>query len=489
MSKARKQETGSRAELNPPATSSQVEVIVEPSTLGYRAIAEKYRSEILTGSLLPGSRLPSIREVARLNKVAPTTASRAFAELTKMGLVEGRSGGGTSVAKDFRGSGAVDVVTDLPRAGHMPGFERLGESIGLRSLVTGVPDFDLFPADEFIAAFEELRRGSPWAWYYSPVAGMADLRHQIHGILRKRNIRATDEDVLVTNGSVHAIATILEVLLTPGKGLILEQPSFLGANEMCEALRLIPTGVRLTGEGIDLDDFKKVAKKLQGGVAVLFPTFHPASGECQSRPQELLELAAKYDITLVEVDRYRDLAFSRPPPPLASFSDQVLYVDSFSYNLTGGLRIGYVRAPREMLKKFILRLSATSFGPSAIMQTALTTFLARGGLNAHLKRVVPEYKRRRDAILHSLQLHFPKGSHWSTPLGGYALWAKLPAGNWDGLYEKAVSKGVAFTPSELLLIKGDPSQMRLTFGKNEPEATGAAIEALGRLIKQRMKGG
>jgi 2-aminoadipate transaminase len=186
------------------------------------------------------------------------------------------------------------------------------------------------------------------------------------------------------------------------------------------------------------------------------------------------------------VDRYRDIAYEAPPPPLASQSDEVVYVDSFTYNLTPGFRLGYVRAPEAVTSRLVRRSTAMTLAPSPILQVPLAGFLAKGRLDSHLKRVVPEYRRRRDALLRSLHLRMPRGTSWTTPQGGFALWVQLPAGNYVDLYDAALAKGVAFTPSEILLLHPDPSRLRLAFGCQAPEAIDAAVAILAKLVETRV---
>lgn len=443
------------------------------------------RSKILGGELQPGSRLPPVRELARQHKVSLTTAQRAYKVLTELGLTEGRRGAGTHVASQFGKGESLGILSHV-NSGLMLSYERISDNIGLRSLATAVPDPTLFRAADFVAEFEELRRGSPWNWFYSPVAGVPKLRSEIAAMIRRRGLTFTDEEVLVTHGSTHALAVVLDELRTSKGTVLVQEPWFIGAQELFTALRLRSVGVPVGQDGLDLDRFESLARANPGAPAIIFSTFHPATGQCMRNAEQVLTIAARYGIALIEVDQYRSIEYEKAEAPLASMDSSVIYVDSFAYSMVAGIRLGYIAAPQGLLKKFVWRMTATKMSPSAPLQHTLAGYLSRGSLKAHLSRVIPEYKKRRDALLHALEMYFPKGCQWTCPGGGYATWVKLPDGNWDDLYAEAVQKGVAFTPSELLMSRKDTSSFRLAFSCQKPEVLDSAIDILSRLIKVRI---
>lgn len=454
---------------------------------GYLGLAEHFRSLILRGDLSPGSRLPTVREAAKQFRVGLTTVQRAYKVLGKLGLVEGRGGAGTRVAQDF---GKHDSMTLLARprtVNPMVTFERVSSNAGLRSLATSVPDPALFRGEDFFAELDSLRDASAWSWYYSPPAGVASLRSAITALLRRRGLPAEETDLMVTHGSTHALSTVLAEIAEPGQTVIIQQPGFMGGKEMFDALRLRPIGVPMLGDDIDLDRFKSAAKANAGSPVVLFPTFHPATGRSLANWRNLLEISDRYGLTAIEIDQYRHIAFEPPSLPLASVDPRVIHIDSFAYSLVGSVRMGYVVAPRPLLERLIHRMVATTMTPSAILERALGSYISGGHFDAHLKRVVPEYKRRRDALLRALEVHFPKGTSWSKPQGGFSSWVELPPGNWSNLYETALKQGVPFTPSELLLLESEPSKLRLAYGCQKPETIGGAVAALGAIVHSMLR--
>lgn len=453
--------------------------------MGYREIVEEFRTRILTGQILPGSRLPSVRELARTEGVTSTTAQRAYNELRRQGLLVSRAGSGTRVARLVNREVGAEFLGRIPQVGPIANYEEMSDSIGFRSLATAVPDPDLFNADDFLAEMGDLRRASSWTWYYGASEGVPELLAEIQRLLARRGIRSRETELLVTNGSMHALSLVLSELTRPGDTVLLEQPTFLLANELLESLGLVGAGIRSGTNGIEPDELLKLAGQNPKAPIILFPTFHSATGRNQLERMQILQIAERYGLRVIEVDRYRDIPFEPPPPPLVQHCEAVIYVDSFTYNLAPGLRMGYIRAPATLASRLIRRSTSMTLAPSPVLQIPLARYLAKGHLEAHLKRVVPEYRRRRDALLRSLQLRMPRGTTWTTPLGGFALWTQLPPGRYDDLYSAALTKGLAFTPSDVLLMTPDPTQLRLAFGCQEPEAIEAAIAILGELVEKR----
>lgn len=456
----------------------------------YRQISERVRSLVLQGLMQPGTRLPAVRKLARTLGVATATVQRAYAELHSSGLIESKAGSGTVVTQSVGRSTGTAILATLDEVGPISMYERLSDSIGLRSLATGVPDPDLFHADELIAELTDLRNASPWIWYYGPPAGAPQLQRQIVAMLQSRGVEASDEQVIVTPGSTGALSLLLDVVAPPGSTVLVEQPGFLTGNELFDIKKVRGVGIPSGASGIDMAAFRETARLHPGSMLIVFPTFHPATGATLARENraELLEISRAHGLTVVEVDRYRDLAFEAPPPPLAATNPDVIYVDSFSYSLVPGLRIGYIKAPYRIAEELTAHTKAASMHGSLPMQIALAEYLRKGKLSAHLKRCVPEYKSRRNALLHALELHLPRGTHWTVPGGGFATWITLPngGGDYEGLYEECLEAGVAFTPSSLLLMQPEPSQLRLAYGRQDPATLRGAVETLGRLVHRRI---
>jgi 2-aminoadipate transaminase len=471
------------------ASELQIDYSPEAGQPVYRQIAERIRTLVLQGQIHPGTRLPAVRRLARSLNVATATVQRAYSDLRTSGLIEAKGGSGTVVSSTVGRVAGTAILANLTRGGAISTYERLSDSIGVRSLATAVPDPDLFHADEFIAELDDLRTASPWVWYYGPPTGAPELQRQVAVILRSRGIEASDDHILITNGSTGATALVLHALAPPGSTVLIEQPSFIYGQDLLDLMRLKSVGIPTGQNGIDIDAFKKAGAKHERSLLIVSPTFHSATGGvlCEPDRKQLLLIARKHGITVVEVDRYRYIAYEEPPPSLAAMDPEVVYIDSFSYCLSPGLRTGYIKAPYNVAAKLIAWCKATDISGPLAHQMALAGYIGKGRLSAHIKRSLPEYRARRNALLHALELNMPKGTSWTTPAGGYASWLTLPAtGNYGGLYDEAIANGVAFTPSELLLKEPDDRQLRVAFGCQDVPSIHEAVQTLGRLVHRRV---
>jgi len=119
-----------------------------------------------------------------------------------------------------------------------------------------------------------------------------------------------------------------------------------------------------------------------------------------------------------------------------------------------------------------------------LLQRALALFIQHGWLASHLRRVIPRYRERRDALMTAMAQHFPSGLRWTTPHGGLCSWVALPPNiSVADLYLAAAERGVAFAPGDVFFAERPPQPyMRLAFGSLPPELISEATQILGQII-------
>ncbi len=164
------------------------------------------------------------------------------------------------------------------------------------------------------------------------------------------------------------------------------------------------------------------------------------------------------------------------------------YVDSFSKVLLPGLRIGYMVPPPSLKQRLSRSLQIDTLGSPHLLQRALSEFLRRGLFVEHLKRVIPLYRERRNALLEALEHFMPEGVAWTRPEGGLCCWIELPEkGEFGDLYEACLARGILYTPAEVLMAQPTRrSYLRLTFGTEKPREIRHAVRIIAQLIKQRL---
>jgi DNA-binding transcriptional MocR family regulator len=116
-------------------------------------------------------------------------------------------------------------------------------------------------------------------------------------------------------------------------------------------------------------------------------------------------------------------------------------------------------------------------------------FLRDGGLKRHLRRIIPPYRERRDALLQALQTYMPEPVRWTIPAGGFCCWLTWPRYDTPGeLYRTALERGFAITPGEAFLLEPGPHEhIRLCFGNQTTEGIRAGVELLGELITEQIQ--
>lgn len=366
------------------------------------------------------------------------------------------------------------------------------------SLSFGFPFPDSFPNDELVAAAEAVFEvEGDHALQY----GGGDYVDRLPGIVaeraRGRGIDCGAEEVLLTNGSTHAIDVICHTFVEPGDGLFVEAPTFMGA-----LLLFGNYGVEFTGFPVDADglDVEAVAGALEERrregrdppkLLYTIPTFQNPTGTTLSldRRERLLELAGEYDFIVVEDDAYGELRYAGEElPPLKSLDDEgrVVRVSTFSKTIAPGVRTGWIIADEEIAEQ-VRRMGPG--GTNTFTQSVVGRYIEEG----HLERNVPElrraYARRRDHMLSRLEEEMPAGTEWTEPDGGFFVWVELPDGiDAEAMLPAAADEGVTYLPGVSFFPDDDggESGLRLSFSHVPLDAMERGVEALGRATRSAL---
>jgi GntR family transcriptional regulator/MocR family aminotransferase len=468
----------------------------------YRQIQVFLQREIQSGSLEPETRLPASRHLASQLGVSRVTITNAYAELEADGLVYTRPGSGTYVAYPLASPPKPASKTDaqewplwqqaLLSASWQPErreFERSLERTGCSGLISFAPGFgaeELFPADEFRKTLNDvLRRRGPSAFAYGNRAGYPPLRETVAHILSAQGIPTSSEQVLITSGSQQALALLAQVLLGPGDVVLMESPSYIGAIDLFRSLDVRLLGMPMDEDGLIVEEVEKALKQYSPRLIYTIPTFHNPTGICLSgmRRRQLIELANRFDVPLIEDDCFGDLRYEGRALPALKALDRkgnVIYVNTFSKMLMPGLRVGYLVASGPIYDQLLACKYATDLATCSPMQLALEAYISVGRYQTNLRKICRVYHRRRDSMLEALSQYMPEEVRWQTPQGGLCLWLQLPQ-TWDGteLHHFALEQGVVFAPGAMYFpVERQRAFLRLNFAVHPSER---ADEGLRRL--------
>jgi 2-aminoadipate transaminase len=352
----------------------------------------------------------------------------------------------------------------------------------------GLPAPELFDAAGIAAAFRDVLAETPaQALQYSTTEGEPVLRAALASRVTARGLPTEADDLLVTTGSQQALSLLATALLEPGDTVLVENPCYLAALQAfgLSGARIVP--VPTDADGVDPEALEELVVRERPKLLYTVPTFQNPTGRTMpaDRRAAVASVAARRGLWIVEDDPYGELRFEGERVPwIASFEaarDRVVLLGSFSKVMAPGLRLGWLRAPRELRRACAVAKQAADLHTPTVNQLAAARYLADRDLDAHVTRVAEVYRERRDAMLAGLAQALPEGSTWNRPEGGMFLWARLPE-RYDttALLPEAVRHDVAYVPgAPFYAAEPDLSTLRLCFVTQTPDQIGEGLRRLG----------
>jgi DNA-binding transcriptional MocR family regulator len=398
----------------------------------YLQLAEMLAWRIETGELLPGARLPSERDLARQLGISRTTAVSAYRELEARGLVRGHVGRGTFVCAGpiesgapFAWRGKVALGAQRTLDGSMRMLAKHGSNRAVISLATGAGALDLVPMDMFEElAGRVLRRGAHAALGLGPTEGQPKLRR---AIAERQGL--PPERVLIVNGAQQGLDLIARCLLDPGDTVIMDRPGYLGAIQVFRA-----AGANIVGwdiERADPEELEDLLLRYRPKLLYTNPTFQNPTGRTLDLHErnDLLELAVRYRLPVIEDDLYRDTWFSTPPPPSLQQLDRhklVIQVNTYSKSIAGGLRLGWLSAAEPIVDQLSLVKQRIDVASPSFEQLLIAEFLSGHRYDDHLARMRTAHRQRHDALTAAARRRLPPGTlSFAAVDGGLFLWCRI----------------------------------------------------------------
>ena len=375
------------------------------------------------------------------------------------------------------------------------------------SFAGGLPAPDVFPTARFQQACEKvLKENAKQALQYGASEGYEPLREMIARHIQRYGIKADIENVLITSGSQQALDLIGKLLINPGDRVLVEAPTYLGALQAFNVYGAEYISVLSDDNGLCTDQLEKPMRAGPKFMYVL-PNFQNPGGTTLSevRRQELVLLADRYGIPIVEDDPYGQLRYEGEHlTPLVVLDrvnlrrdngyslGNVIYLSTFSKTLAPGLRLGWIVAPAEVIAKLIQLKQGADLHTSTFTQIVAYEVAKDGFLDEHVKLIRKVYRERRDAMLEALEKFFPEEVTWTHPKGGLFLWVTLPKGmNCQKLFEEAVRENVAFVPGDCFYAGNGFAEQgllhfRLNFSYGTIEQIREGVRRLSIAVKNQM---
>ena len=319
----------------------------------------------------------------------------------------------------------------------------------------GFPAAELFPLDRVKEACDKvLTENGAKALQYSQTEGYAPLRGLIAANVSRYGINVSADNVLITTGSQQALDIIGRIFINRGDRVLTESPTYLGALQAWNAYGAAYETVISDNDGLSTDDLAKSSHHIK--FMYVLPNFQNPAGVTLTleRRQKLVELADRFCVPIVEDDPYGQLRFEGEHLPpvvvlddalrdngILSYRGNVIYTSTVSKILAPGLRIGWVIAPTEVIKKMVQAKQGADLQCSTFDQYVAYELLQGDWMKDHIQTLRKVYKERRDAMLQAFEDFMPEGTTWTRPQGGLFLWLRLPEGcNATELFPIAVGR-------------------------------------------------
>jgi DNA-binding transcriptional MocR family regulator len=446
-----------------------------PRAPAYRGLRQALQELIGDGRIPLDTRLPSERSVAGVLGVSRNTVTRAYADLTLAGFATARQGSGTYAA----------VPVDRRRA-----HDHALHSLGNASASDNTIDLNCAAsaATPGVAAAYERALATLPAYLasdgYLP-SGLPTLQARIAQSYAQRGLPTAPEQIIVTSGALAALAVVTRALSRPGDRLMIETPVYSNAIETLRlgGARLVsaPLGDALGHEGWDLGGIEATLRQTSPHLAYLIPDFQNPTGFLMpdaERARYAAALRATRTVAIVdEALQATWLGDTAMPAPFAAHAPDAITLGSASKLFWGGLRVGWIRAPRHLVERLVAARVQLDLGSSLFDQLVVTELLADAHI-ADLRRA--QLRQRRDALAQAMREHLP---HWRfrLPEGGLTLWLQLPHGSATRLAADAESTGLHLAPGPVFSVEGGSDNwLRLPYAKPQEQLL-QAVERMAAL--------
>lgn len=463
----------------------------------YEQVAERLADAIAAGTLRPGDRLPSVRQLSLRERVSISTVLQAYLHLESLGLVETRPQSGHYVRRrerprpeEPRVSRPTSTATPPSVGALVAHVYRAVRDERLVQLGAAVPAAELLPGPRLHRDLATLARQRPDALNYDMPPGCLELRRQVARRALEWGCSLSPDDFITTCGATEAVSLSLSAVARPGDTVAVESPAYYGTLQAMESLGLraleLPSHPR---HGLELDALEAALERRRVAAVLVVPSFSNPLGACM--PEEnrarLVAMLARREIPLIEDDIYGDLHHGPERPRTCKSFDReglVLLCGSVSKTLAPGFRVGWVAPGRFHARVELLKFAHTGATPT-LPQLAVARFLASGGYDKHLRTLRRRLASQVERMTEALCEHFPEGTRVSRPAGGSLLWVELPP-TVDALllHARALEAGISIAPGPIFSAQPRYAHhIRLNCGQAWSPRVEAALSTLGSLAR------
>ena len=372
------------------------------------------------------------------------------------------------------------------------------------SLAGGLPDPRVFPRKELAQiASEVIAEEGDKSLQYSPTIGVTEFRDELGRFLRRKGVKINnDDDIIITTGSQQALDLIARVFIEKDDEIVLELPTYLAAINAFRLSKPGMTPIPIDENGMRTDILEQEVRRLRWlGRNIKFiytiPVAHNPAGVTMSleRKKELLEIASKYDLVVIEDDPYSYFIYEEgiDVTPLKTLDKEgrVMYMSTFSKILSPGLRIGWVLGNKYVISVLERAKQTADLHTPTLTQYIAMEAIRRGVVEKTISKARKIYGVKRKAMIEALDKYMIRDAWWPKPVGGFFLMVFIPSYEIDTkkMLPEALKEGVAYVPGASFFANGMGwNTMRLNFSYPSPEEIDEGVKRLSNLISRRLKG-
>lgn len=367
------------------------------------------------------------------------------------------------------------------------------------SFAGGLPAPESFPIEQLKEiSCEVLDQDGPAALQYGATEGVTELRQILVDRYNAEGLNIELKNLVITTSSQQGLDLLAKIFINRGDKVIVGLPSYLGGLGAFNSYGAEMVGVKFDEKGMRSDILEEKLKELKSqGIKPKFiyiiPDFQNPAGITmpESRRLEIIAIAKKYDVLIVEDSPYREVRFEGKAQKTIfelDNSGHVILLGTFSKIFVPGFRIGWVVADEKIVDKFVTAKQSTDLCTPTLNQKIAHKYIEKGYFDKNLKEIINQYHEKRDNMLNGFREFMPKGVTWTEPEGGLFLFMTLPE-NMDAeiLFKKAIENNVAFVLGSVFHCDGSgKNTMRINFSFMPKDKTTEGVKRLAKAIKELM---
>jgi DNA-binding transcriptional MocR family regulator len=426
---------------------------------------------------------------------------QAYALLEDKGFIEARPQSGYYVRLNFRELPPEPSISQPPLSASRVTISELAakihDAVNRPEIIpfgAACPSLELLPTKKLNRTLGAILRHTDYAGYfYDPIMGNQQLRHQIARRALDWGCHFSENDIVTTVGCTEALNLCLRAVANPGDTIAVESPTYFGILHIIENLKMKALEISTDPkDGLCLEALQAAIKKRTVKACLLMPNFQNPLGSCMpdENKQGLIKMLAQHDIPLIEDDLYGDLHHGvERPKPIKAFDRNgiVLLCSSFSKTLSPSYRVGWVVPGKFKAQVECLKLTNT-IATASLPQMAIAEMLQNGGYDHYLRKIRRAYATQVQLTVQTISKYFPAGTKVTRPLGGFILWVELPESvNALLLYQKALEAKISIVPGPIFSAKQRYQNfIRLSCGHPWSVELEQALAKLGHLASEML---